>query len=101
LDIFNIVNMKLNTLLAFMNILLGCCARILSKATYLTATALVTNAQNHSALECWEFTSPLNTSSSAGTSGAATFNFVNVEEAEYTVIPPRFDGGTHNAPAPQ
>ena len=93
--------MKLSTPLAFMTILLCCSAQILSNATYLTATALVTNGQNHSALECWAFTNPLTTSSSAGTSGAATFNFANVEEAEYTVIPPRFNGGTHNAPAPQ
>ena len=75
--------------------------RGLSNSSYLTATSIVTNAQNHSALECWELTSPLKVSDTAGTSGAASYDFANVDGAEYTVIPPRFNGGTHNAPAPQ
>ncbi|TKA83907.1 hypothetical protein B0A55_00191 [Friedmanniomyces simplex] len=69
--------------------------------SYLQATALVTNAQNHSQLECWQFTTPLNISTAAGTSGAATFAFSASTETIYTVIPGRFNGGTHNAPAPQ
>lgn len=65
---------------------------------YLTATALVTNAQNLSALECWRFTEPLVESTTPGTSNSLTFTF-NGSEAEYTILPPRYDGGTHNAPA--
>lgn len=79
---------------------LSCSCQVLTNSSYLTATALVTNQANHSALECWEFDSPFTISAAAGTSGAATYKF-NASSAEYTVIPPRFNGGTHNAPAPQ
>jgi len=72
-----------------------------SNSSYLQATALVTNAQDHSILQCWQFTKPVSISSQAGTSGAATFVLPNATETIYTVIPPRFNGGTHNAPLPQ
>lgn len=72
-----------------------------SNSSYLQATALVTNAQNHSALQCWQFTTPATVSTDAGTSGSATFTLANTAETVYTVIPARFDGGTHNAPVPQ
>lgn len=80
---------------------LSCNAKTSNNATYLTATAIVTNAHNHSAFECWEFTTPVSVSTDAGTSGSADFVFGNVSEAVYTIIPARFNGGTHNAPAPQ
>lgn len=69
--------------------------------TFLHATAIVTNAHNHSALECWQFTTPATISADAGTSGAVNFAFSQARATEYTQIPARFDGGTHNAPAPQ
>ena len=72
-----------------------------SNETYLQATAIVTNAQNHSQLECWQFTKPVTSSSDAGTAGAATFTFPQANDTVYTVIPPRFSGGIHNAPVPQ
>lgn len=72
-----------------------------SNSTFLTTTALVTNAQNHSALECWEFTTPMSVSTDAGTVGATTYTFSNASETIYTVIPPRSNGGVHNAPTPQ
>lgn len=72
-----------------------------SNPTYLRATALITNAQNNSALQCWQFKSPASVSSDAGTSGSATFAFPHTNETIYTVIPPRFDGGTHRAPVAQ
>lgn len=67
---------------------------------YLTATALVTNAANESALECWRFSTPLIDSSQPGIAGSLTFNF-NASSASYTIIPPRFNGSRHNAPTPQ
>lgn len=67
---------------------------------YLEATTLVTK-NNASALECWRFASPLSTSSGAGTAGASTLVIDNLANATYTVIPPRFEGGVHNAPHPQ
>ncbi|EMC96565.1 hypothetical protein BAUCODRAFT_54508, partial [Baudoinia panamericana UAMH 10762] len=72
-----------------------------SNASYLQATAIVTNANNHSELQCWQFTSPVNISTTAGVSGSITFSFANTTSTVYTVIPPRFNGGTHTAPAAQ
>lgn len=70
-------------------------------SSYLTTTAIVTNAQNHSALECWEFLDPVSISADAGTKGATTYEFAEAEETIYTVIPPRANGGQHNAPTAQ
>ena len=67
---------------------------------YLTATALVTNAANQSALECWRLSTPLVDSSEPGIAGSLRFNF-NASSASYTIIPPRFSGGRHNDPTPQ
>jgi hypothetical protein len=67
---------------------------------YLTATALVTNAANESALECWRFATPLIDSSEPGIAGSLRFNF-NASSASYTIIPPRFNGSLHNSPTPQ
>ena len=70
--------------------------------TTLEATALVTTAANTSILQCWKFLSPLNISSTAGTSGAGTFSFSSATQGTtYTVIPPLFDGGLHTAPRVQ
>lgn len=71
-------------------------------ASYLTATAIVTDAAtNASALQCWQFTTPLEVPTTPGTAGALNFPFNLSTAAEYTVIPPRFDGGLHNAPQNQ
>jgi hypothetical protein len=67
---------------------------------YLTATALVTNAANESALECWRFATPLIDSSEPGIAGSLTLNF-NASSASYTIIPPRFNGSIHSSPTPQ
>ncbi|KAF2239033.1 hypothetical protein EV356DRAFT_528914 [Viridothelium virens] len=68
-----------------------------ANSNFLTATAIVTDKSNNSAFECWEFTTPFSVSTDAGTTGAATLPF-NTSEIVYTVIPPRFNGGTHKAP---
>ncbi|KAI0084839.1 hypothetical protein BDY19DRAFT_909581 [Irpex rosettiformis] len=68
--------------------------------TYLEATTLVPK-NGTSALECWRFASPLSTSAGAGTAGASTLVIDNLANATYTVIPPRFEGGVHNAPHAQ
>ena len=69
--------------------------------TFLTATALVTNAQNNSALQCWQFTTPLEVPTTPGVSGSLLFSFNLSTTAEFAAIPPRYDGGIHNAPRPQ
>lgn len=83
------------------SVALAASALAATNSTYLQATALITNAQNNSALQCWQFKAPAAVSSDAGTSGSATFAFPQTNETIYTVIPPRFDGGTHKAPKAQ
>jgi hypothetical protein len=53
-----------------------------------------------STLECWQLPG-FKTSAQAGTSGALNLFLGNLSNASYTVIPSRFDGGMHNAPAAQ
>ncbi|KAL1629236.1 hypothetical protein SLS56_005459 [Neofusicoccum ribis] len=82
-------------------LLAGLAAAQTTNTTYLTATAIVTNAQNNSALQCWEFADPLEVPTTPGIAGALRFRFNVSAATELAVIPPRFDGGLHNAPQPQ
>ncbi|GJE88827.1 hypothetical protein PsYK624_049140 [Phanerochaete sordida] len=71
-----------------------------SNGTFLELSAIVTK-NNNSALECWRLTDPFATSVGAGTAGASSMDINNLANATYTVLPPRFEGGVHNAPHPQ
>jgi hypothetical protein len=78
----------------------------LSLAAPNTLNITVINAQNnHSTLECWAIEPGFQTSSTPGTSGTQALNLGPVggpgTNASYTVLPPGFDGGKHNAPARQ
>ncbi|KAJ9144623.1 hypothetical protein NKR23_g5993 [Pleurostoma richardsiae] len=53
-----------------------------------------------STLECWQL-GPFASSSTPGVSGALNLFLGDASNASYTVIPGRFDGGLHNAPALQ
>ncbi|ORY06151.1 hypothetical protein BCR34DRAFT_571545 [Clohesyomyces aquaticus] len=75
-------------------------AQTVSNTTHLTATALVTK-NNNSAFECWQLTEPFKRSSVPGVSGTQVVTFANITNGAYTILPPRFDGGIHTAPAPQ
>jgi hypothetical protein len=66
----------------------------------LEISAIVTKNGN-SALECWQLSDAFVTSTGAGTIGAASMNIENLANATYTILPPRFEGGVHNAPHPQ
>jgi len=70
--------------------------------SYLRATALTTNpSTNTSIFQCWQFASPFNSSSVPGIAGSLALNLDISKELTYTVIPPNFDGGLHNAPVLQ
>ncbi|KAF2199523.1 hypothetical protein GQ43DRAFT_376068 [Delitschia confertaspora ATCC 74209] len=71
-----------------------------SDGTYLTATALVTK-NNNSAFECWRLTESFKRSSVPGVSGTQVATIGNFSNLAYTVLPPRYNGGLHNAPTPQ
>ncbi|RCI17271.1 hypothetical protein L249_3153 [Ophiocordyceps polyrhachis-furcata BCC 54312] len=49
-------------------------------------------------IECWQV-GPFVSSNDAGTSGVPSYFFGDVVNATYSVIPPNFDGGLHNAPS--
>ncbi|KAI0392136.1 hypothetical protein F5Y17DRAFT_438006 [Xylariaceae sp. FL0594] len=51
-----------------------------------------------STLECWQMAQSFNTSNTPGTTGTAQTALGSVASLSYTVIPPNFDGGIHNAP---
>ncbi|KAI0795302.1 hypothetical protein BC629DRAFT_1506764 [Irpex lacteus] len=71
-----------------------------SHGTFLELTAIVTKS-DASAFECWRLASSFTTSTGAGTVGASTLLIDDLANATYTVIPPRFEGGVHNAPHAQ
>ena len=63
--------------------------------------SVIAAAKDKSTLECWQLSAPFVQSSTAGTSGAAVTQLGDVGTASYTLIPPQFDGGLHNAPVVQ
>jgi hypothetical protein len=65
----------------------------------LNLTAIAAS-QGASVLECWQLPGFV-ASSGAGTVGALNLFLGDLSNATYTVIPPRFDGGLHHAPAAQ
>lgn len=68
---------------------------------YLNITALVTGPANTSLLECWQLTTPLTVSNTAGTIGAETLFLGAASNITYTSLPARFNGGVHTAPRKQ
>jgi hypothetical protein len=68
--------------------------------TFLNITAL--SAQNGvSVLECWQLSPGFTTSSQSGTAGASILQLGNVANMSYSVLPPGFNAGLHNAPTEQ
>lgn len=72
-----------------------------TNTTYLTAPALVTSADNSTIFQCWRLMTPFKQSGTPGVKGATSAIVANFTTYAYTIIPPRFDGGLHNAPVPQ
>lgn len=72
-----------------------------SNTTYLIAPALVTDATNNTVIQCWRIPHPFIKSTASGISGAQVLALANITNLAYTILPPRFNGGLHNAPVPQ
>jgi hypothetical protein len=89
------------TFAAILGLATAAAAQLSSNVTTpsLNLTAIST-VNGSSIFECWQLPK-FYSSSGAGTVGALNLFLGNLENATYTVIPPRFDGGIHNAPAPQ
>jgi hypothetical protein len=60
----------------------------------------ISASNGNSTLECWALPGFV-ASAQAGTVGALNLFLGDLANATYTVIPPRFNGGLHKAPAPQ
>lgn len=69
-------------------------------STYLNLTA-ISAANGKSTLECWQLATPFTISQQAGIQGTALLPLGNTTSAFYIVIPGKFDGGLHQAPAVQ
>ncbi|KAF5122512.1 hypothetical protein E5D57_012993 [Metarhizium anisopliae] len=65
---------------------------------YLNLTAL-TAADGESTLECWQLANPFRQSTESGITGSLQLSLGELANATYSVIPARFDGGFHHAPA--
>ncbi|KAN0087150.1 hypothetical protein V8E54_000838 [Elaphomyces granulatus] len=65
----------------------------------------LTAENGFSVLECWSLVPGFTTSHQAGTSGAASIGIgelgSSTANATFSIIPARFNGGIHNAPAAQ
>lgn len=75
-------------------------APALAQGSTLIVPALVTTAQNTTEIQCWNLTQSFTTSSIPGIIGTQSLS-LPTRNTTYTILPPRFDGGLHNAPAPQ
>lgn len=93
--------MRLTTLLYSINIALASTAFAQNAdITYLVAPALVTK-NNKTVFECWQLNEPFKRSSVPGVSGTQVATISNNTNFAYTILPPRYDGGIHTAPAAQ
>ena len=68
--------------------------------TALNVTALV-GKNNASAFECWSLIPGFLISNQTGTAGAIKLELGNLSNGSYSILPPGFNGGLHNAPANQ
>ncbi|KAF2023705.1 hypothetical protein EK21DRAFT_80253 [Setomelanomma holmii] len=88
--------------------LLVACVSVLSQIfaqtdtnnTYLIAPALVSR-NNSTIIQCWKLTTSFKRSSIPGISGTQVATISNNTNLAYTILPPRYNGGLHTAPAPQ
>lgn len=64
-------------------------------------TAISANPKKESIIECWELCTPINISITPGIQGAALQFLGPVANASVAILPPKFDGGLHNAPLNQ
>jgi uncharacterized membrane protein len=64
---------------------------------FLNVTA-ITAQDGVSIFQCWQILPGFTTSSQAGTIGASILQLGNLSNMSYSVIPPGFNAGFHNAP---
>ncbi|KAL8707612.1 MAG: hypothetical protein Q9220_007399 [cf. Caloplaca sp. 1 TL-2023] len=67
----------------------------------LNVTTITANTQKQSVIECWQLISPLVPTSVGGLAGGAFAQLGDAGNVSWGIIPPRTDGGLHNAPVVQ
>jgi hypothetical protein len=68
--------------------------------THMNITAIGA-AGRRSTIECWQITRPFDVSADPGTAGTKAQQLGSTTNLTFTILPPNFDGGLHNAPAVQ
>ena len=61
----------------------------------------ISAANGQSIFECWQMDAPFLKSSAPGTDGAVFAQLGDTANATFAVLPPKFNGGLHNAPCVQ
>ncbi|KAI0529982.1 hypothetical protein GGR58DRAFT_495000 [Xylaria digitata] len=67
---------------------------------HLNVTA-ISARDGSSTLECWQVNQPFDTSTEPGISGTTQVSLGTASSLSYSILPPNFDGGIHNAPENQ
>lgn len=86
--------------LTFVLLILQLFATTIAAPSFLNLTA-ISAANGDSTLECWQLSDPFIVSNDAGTIGSAIKQLGNVANVTYTILPAKFNGGAHRAPAVQ
>ncbi|KAL1603599.1 hypothetical protein SLS60_005187 [Paraconiothyrium brasiliense] len=73
---------------------------VAQNTTHLNITAIGA-ADGRSTIECWQITRPFDISADPGTAGTKAQQLGDTTNLTFTILPPKFDGGIHNAPAVQ
>lgn len=78
-------------------------AALASAQSTLNITALTGTGgpRGKSIFECWALQPGFASSNQTGTAGALKLELGNLANASYSIIPPFFNAGLHNAPAVQ
>jgi hypothetical protein len=66
-------------------------------ATHFNLTA-ISAANGRSTIECWQIKKPFDVSADPGTAGTMSQQLGDLTNLTFTILPPKFDGGLHNAP---
>jgi hypothetical protein len=73
---------------------------VAQNTTHMNITAIGA-ADSRSTIECWQITRPFDVSADPGTAGTKAQQLGDTTNLTFTILPPKFDGGLHNAPAVQ
>ncbi|KAF2265546.1 hypothetical protein CC78DRAFT_460806 [Lojkania enalia] len=68
-----------------------------AQSTHFNLTAIGA-ANGRSTIECWQIKRPFDVSTDPGTAGSKALPLGDLTNLTLSILPPKFDGGLHNAP---